>query len=76
LTPLRDFLHALHVNGAQIRVEGDRLVLDAPSGVLAPEVLDLVRYYKPEILAEVGWIQAATVELDGSSTITMKGDPK
>ena len=61
---LRCLLHALAFNGVRLRADGDRLLFDAPPGVLTPEVLALIRLEKPAILREIHWIQDATAELD------------
>lgn len=43
----------LIARGVQFSVDGDRLRIDAPPGVVTPEVLEVLRHLKAEIIAHV-----------------------
>ncbi|MBC8422883.1 hypothetical protein H8E07_02050, partial [bacterium] len=47
----RELLSSLEADGVRLTIKGDRLVLDAPKGVLSPSQIEEIRPYKPELLA-------------------------
>ena len=47
----RELLASLEADGVRLTIKGDRLVLDAPKGVLSPSQIEEIRPYKPELLA-------------------------
>jgi len=49
----RELLASLESDGVQLSIKGDRLVLNAPKGVLSPSRIEEIRPYKPELLAIV-----------------------
>jgi len=46
-----DLLDTLRRLGVEVSVEGDDLDIDAPVGVMTPDLIELVRNAKPELLA-------------------------
>lgn len=48
-----ELLLELEAEGVRLSIRGDRLVLDAPTGVLTQKRLDEIRAFKPELLAIV-----------------------
>ena len=49
----RELLASLESDGVQLSIKGDRLVLNAPKGVLSATRIEELRPYKPELLAIV-----------------------
>ena len=49
----RELLAQLEADDVRLTIKGDRLVLNAPKGVLSPERIEEIRPYKPELLAIV-----------------------
>lgn len=46
----QEFLDRLKESGAEVAAEGDRLRVDAPAGVLTPEIREELQARKPELL--------------------------
>ena len=49
----RELLAQLEAEDVRLTVKGDRLVLNAPKGVLSPDRIEEIRPFKPELLAIV-----------------------
>ena len=47
----RELLSSLEADGVRLTIKGDRLVLDAPEGMLTPSRIEEIRPYKAELLA-------------------------
>jgi hypothetical protein len=52
MTP-HELLATLHRAGAEVKVHGDRLRVEAPRGVLTEEIRQALVEHKPELLAEL-----------------------
>ena len=49
----RELLSSLEADGVRLSIKGDRLVLDAPTGVLSSQRIEELRPYKAELVALV-----------------------
>ena len=49
----RELLSSLEADGVRLSIKGDRLVLDAPTGVMSSQRIEELRPYKAELLALV-----------------------
>ena len=60
----RELLSSLEADGVRLSIKGDRLVLDAPTGVLTASRIEELRPHKPELLVLLSErrIEPATVE--------------
>ena len=47
----RELLSSLEADGVRLSIKGDRLVLDAPTGVMSSQRIEEIRPYKSELLA-------------------------
>jgi len=49
----KELLSSLEADGVRLTIKGDRLVLDAPTGVMSSQRIEELRPYKAELLALV-----------------------
>ena len=49
----KELLSSLEADGVRLSIKGDRLVLDAPTGVMSSQRIEELRPYKAELLALV-----------------------
>jgi len=61
----RTMLTTLEAQGVRLTVKGDRLVLNAPEGVLSPERIEQIRPHKKELLAILSERQELLESADG-----------